>query len=102
MEMLLGVTDSRLLLLDSRILWCLGSISKVLEYQSLTGRKTSMTSRSDLLRGIRKHTFDVVDELSQFLSSYHCHAEKQQASASEPLKVVAFPVTVTLRRWEPL
>jgi hypothetical protein len=39
---------------------CLGSISKSLEYQSVTGRKNSMMSRSVLLRGIEKHTFVVV------------------------------------------
>jgi hypothetical protein len=68
------------------ILWFLGSISKSLEYQSVTGIKTSMMSRSVLLKGTEKHIFVVVvGELSLLSSSFHWSAEKQQASGSEPL-----------------
>jgi MFS family permease len=41
-------------------LYCLGSIPKSLEYQSVTESKILMTCRSDLLRGTGKHTFVVV------------------------------------------
>jgi hypothetical protein len=74
-----------------------------LEYQSITGRKISMTSRSDLLRGLGKHTFVVVvGELLLLSSSFHCPTEEQQASGSELLWVFALPKTPTLSRWGPL
>jgi hypothetical protein len=57
-----------------------------------------MTSRSDLLRGIGKHTFVVVGEL-QLPSSYCCLAEKTTRIESELLQVVAFLDTPTLKRW---
>jgi hypothetical protein len=61
-----------------------------------------MTSRSVLLKGIGKHTFVVVGELSLLLSSFRGPAEDQQASGSEPLWVVRLSDTPTLRRWGPL